>query len=405
MKSPKFLQKLICVMLAMMLLAGCGAPAVMPTLPPTLPPPPLPSATILPPPPPSPTISTGGSLFKLVKEVQVAPGGNQTNASFARIGYVPGRDALIVTFDTMLTRPEGNCTTKGYAWTEYTLDMTATGRQGLINCYGGAMDTGVLFEGNDFYFAYQAPDPTTPGSQGWLLARYNAVTWTTSKSFFFQLAQTEDPGDPMFAVVNGLIDISSKVENVNRSDPNCSFGNCWTHHQFFTMDLQFVEERVLKDTMHNNLTSMLQTADGVVHFVAGAALIGDIYAMRYDRNWNYLGEKTILTNSAAPEGIAFDGSRFYVSYVSMNQLPQGGRFDNVRLAAFDSDWKLLDDVAVTNYSASDLKNTARPSLTLYNGRIYVCWDENENTSDPANSNPETAVSQVHVKVYELARQP
>ena len=405
MNSPKFLPKLIGVMLAIVFLAGCGAPAATPTLPPTFPPPPPAPATFPPPSPPSPTISTGGNLFKLVNEVQVAPIGNQINASFARIGYVPGRDAIVVTFDTMLTRPEGNCTTKGYAWREYTMDMTATGNQGLINCYGGAMDTGGLFEGNDFYFAYQAPNPTTPGSQGWVLTKYNAVTWATSESYFFQLAQTEDPGDPMFAVVNGLIDISSKVENVNHSDPNCSFGNCWTHHQFFTMDLQFVEERVLKDTMHNNLTSMLQTTDGVIHFVAGAALIGDVYAIRYDRNWNYLGEKTILTNSAAPEGIAFDGSRFYVSYVYMNQLPQGGRFDNVRLAAFDSDWNLLDDVAVTNYSASDLKNTARPSLTLHNGRIYVCWDENENTSDPANSNPEMAVSQVHVKVYELARQP
>jgi hypothetical protein len=66
--------------------------------------------------------------------------------------------------------------------------------------------------------------------------------------------------------------------------------------------------------------------------------------------------------------VAFDGRRFYVAYLDVADAES----HNVRLAAFDSDWNLLDDIAVTDFAPQDLKAPARPSLTLHNGRIYVC---------------------------------
>jgi hypothetical protein len=136
------------------LLAGCGTPAVAatrtapaPASPPSQTPKSVPSKTSA-----QPTGRPG--MFQYFKTVPVTPAGTFQKASFARIGYMPGRDAMIVTFDAMLARPEGDCQNKGYAYSEYNLDMAETGNRGLINCYGGAMDTGGLFVGNDFCFAF-----------------------------------------------------------------------------------------------------------------------------------------------------------------------------------------------------------------------------------------------------------
>ncbi len=74
--------------------------------------------------------------------------------------------------------------------------------------------------------------------------------------------------------------------------------------------------------------------------------------MQYDTNWNYLGTKTLEKKSSAPEGMAFDGTRFYVSYLDVpcEKYPCA---DNVRLAAFDANWNLVDDIAVTSYTEQD----------------------------------------------------
>jgi hypothetical protein len=75
-------------------------------------------------------------------------------------------------------------------------------------------------------------------------------------------------------------------------------------------------------------------------------------------------------------------------------------YQNVHLAAFDSNWNLLDDVAVTNYVSQDHKQTNRPTLALGNDRVYVAWDQNENEVW-AQVDVHDADVQVHVKVYEL----
>jgi hypothetical protein len=387
MNSPTFLQMTIEVIWTIVFLAGCTAPTVTPTLPPQ-PPASLPSQT--------PEQPTGQSkIFRYVRTVPVTPSGNFTTARFARIGYVPGRDAMIVTFDTMLAQPEGDCTNKGYAYREFNLDMVETGNQGLINCYGGAMDTGGLIEGDDFYFAYQSGGPVS-GTQGWMLAKYNAVTWQPSVPMaFFGLPDWYDPGDPMIALVNGQIDISSKIMTNPNAPGDCPYVDCWTHHQFFTTDLQLVGARVLSDTIHVNLTSLVQTANGVIHFVTGTSLFGDMIVVQYDRNWNYLDTKTVKQNAGAPEGVAFDSRQFYVSYIDVATTP-----NNVRLAAFDMDWNLLDEIAVTGFTSQDLKAPARPSLTLHNGRIYVAYDQDEHADEKPASTEDIYV-QVYVKVYDI----
>jgi hypothetical protein len=74
---------------------------------------------------------------------------------------------------------------------------------------------------------------------------------------------------------------------------------------------------------------------------------------------------------------------------------------NVRLAAFDSNWNLLDDIAVTNFTPDDHKQPGRPSLALHDGRIYVCYDQNEDEQSPPSRSPSADDVRVYVKVYEV----
>jgi hypothetical protein len=348
---------------------------------------------------PTPTVPPDGqpSLFKLVKSVDVTPVGNLAGGLFVRIGYVPGKDRIVVTFKAKLSQAEGDCTDIwATAYREYTEDMQEMENYGIITCQTGP-DMGGMFLGDDYYYAAMGHDNAN-NMEGWYLAKYNAVTWKSSVSpFFYPLATEERNGDPMIAMVNGQIDISGKYKNTNDIGPGHA-----THHQLFTPDLQFTGKHVLTDAAHIDLTSLL-VVNGVINFITSTDLWGDMIVMQYDTNWNYLGTKTLKQHASAPEGTAFDGTRFYVSYIdnSLSKPGMPGGSDNIRLAAFDLNWNLLDDIAVTSFVPDNHKAPARPSLTLHNNRVYVCYDQGENVLPDSNQPPENTDLQVHVKVYEL----
>ena len=104
-------------------------------------------------------------------------------------------------------------------------------------------------------------------------------------------------------------------------------------------------------------------------------------------------------------GLAFDGQRFYVAYLNNSQtltpdmLPV---YLNVRLAAFDLNWNLLDDIAVTSYAISDNMQTGRPWVLLHGNRLYVSYDLD--TMDPVKRT-ESKNGQAVISVFELNQTP
>jgi len=299
----------------------------------------------------------------------------------------------------MLNQAEGGCTDIAYAYKEYTADLEETGQAGIVSCHA-ITDTGSLLIGDDFYLASME---SQADGHGWQMARYDAVTWATKVSFFYPLAgyPREGEADPMLAYVNGLIDVSSQYNDNPTGTPPDLMEGAATHHQFFTTDLQFIGKRVLSDTPHIYAGAMIYV-DGVYHFVTAKAYLGDMVVMRYDQNWNYLGVKTLKSKAFFSEGLAFDGSTFYVSYIDTSQragptsLPL---YQNVRLAAFDSSWNLLEDIAVTSFTPQDYKQPGRPWLILRDNRLYVSYDQD--TVDPVTGQ-EKLKGQAFVKIYELS---
>jgi hypothetical protein len=171
------------------------------------------------------TPAAQSNLFRLVKAVNVTPVGNLAGGAFVRVGYVPGKDRIAVTFSARLSQPVRNCTDifgrpnpNAIAYREYTMEMQETGKYGIITCQTGP-DVGGMFHGDDYYYAAMGHD-NTKNVDGWYLAKYNAVTWQSSVSpFFYPLATEEKNGDPMIAVMNGQIDISGKYKKTNDTGP------------------------------------------------------------------------------------------------------------------------------------------------------------------------------------------
>jgi hypothetical protein len=194
--------------------------------------------------------------------------------------------------------------------------------------------------------------------------------------------------DPTVTFVNGQIDISGVDE-----------GSGGTHHNFFTTDLQFVGNRTLSDTAHSGFSSMI-TLGNITHFLsqrteaAGAPWAAIV--MQYDADWTYLGVKTLREHAGTPQGLAFDGLRFYVAYT---ERTDGFPFvENVHLAAFDSDWNFIEDIALTDFTLQDQTSSIHPWLVLRDNRLYVSYSQNA----PAGG---IETLQAYVKVYEVNQNP
>ena len=403
MNISKIAQKFIGIALVLIFLTGCATSTVAPTSIPTFPMPTQPNTPLPPPPiPTQPVQPTQATLFRFIQTIQVTPDDNYLGGGFVRINYIPATNRFVVTFAATIAQPQPpNCLVDGYAYKLYTLDMQTTGETSVFSCPSG--DSGSLMVDNTFYFVIPTMKPN-----GWHVVKFDATTWTmlakTRYSFDPQVdTDTQPNNDPMVAFVNGQLDISSQY-NAAGHPPDLTLGAA-TFHDFFSTDLAFLNQRILNDTPHILGSSMI-FLDGLYYFVtANAYLGGDIVVITYDQNWKYVGVKSLVHNGLFSTGLAFDGQRFYIVYLDNsqtlkpNQLPV---YLNVRLAAFDRNWNLLDDIAVTSYAISDNMQTGRPWVLLHGNRLYVSYDLD--TMDPVTRS-ENKHGQAIISIFELNQTP
>jgi hypothetical protein len=340
--------------------------------------------------------TTTTSLFTYLGTEQVTPDGNYLGGGFVRIYDSPTTGRLLVTFNTPLNQPEGSCSDSAHAYKEYTTDLQETGTKGLISCMGG-VDIGSLLVGSTYYLVTMHREGE---QQGWQIATYDAASWTKLVEVFRPVDYPREvDNDPMVAYVNGQIDVSSQY-NASGTSPDLMTGAA-SFHLFFSADLQFLGEKILADTPHEHGSSML-FLNGVYYFVSASAYLGDLVVMKYDANWNYLGVKSLKTDAFFSEGLVYDGQRFYVAYMDTSQRTGPASLPvslNVRLAAFDRDWNLVEDIPVTSFTWADLRQPGRPYLLLHGDRLYVSYDCD--TIDP-DTHQEQLKGKGYVAMYEVA---
>ncbi len=397
MNRPNLRWLVIGVILLAVFLGGCDTST--PT--PVPPPPPAFSPTF----PPQSLQPTGQPrLFNFIKTIQVTPDDKYLGGAFTRINYVPATNHFVVTFGGPIAQPPAGCVvdSKGFSYKEYTLDMKETGKSGTFSC--DPFDAGSVMVDNTYYYAAMAAQGT---QHGWHLLKIDVTNWKIMVDQFFPLTgwpQTGD-ADPMVAFVNGQIDLSSQYNDNPKGEPPPSFlDGAATHHQFFSTDFKFLNQKILSDTPHIVGSSLIYVG-GIYYFVTANAFGGDVVVMKYDQNWKYLGVKTLRRQAHWSTGLAFDGRRFYVAYLDTRQRTEPGFLPvhlNVRLAAFDRDWNLIADMAVTRYTIPDNRQPGRPWVTLHDNRLYVSYDVD--TIDPTTKE-EQGKWQAYVSVYELTQKP
>ncbi len=336
-------------------------------------------------------------VFNFVSTYRITPDDSFLTGSFARINYVAATDRFVITFGTKASTVPGEILGAGYAYKEYTPGMHATGRAGLLLWYPNsaeAGDSGSFMVGNSYYSAFVPMDSGHP--YGWHLAKYDATNWTMLADTYVSLPYpNEGNTDPTVAYVNGQLDISDQYNPSGIWQEGAS-----TNHHFFSDDLQPTGLINLADTSHICGSSII-FVDGIYYFVSATSYTGDLIVMKYDVNWNYLGMKVLIQQAHWSQGIAFDGQRFYVAYLNTTQrTPQTffPVYPNVHLAAFDRNWNLVDDVAVTHFVPSDNTVAGRPWVILHENRLYVSYDVD--TLNPSTQQEELKW-QAYVTIYQL----
>ncbi|MGA9398910.1 MAG: hypothetical protein WBV22_11700 [Anaerolineaceae bacterium] len=372
MNKSRYFNRILALVWIAVFLTGCGAQVSTPI--------PMPPINPLPPAPPSslPPLTGEENLVRLIRTVEVTPDDQFTNNAFARVHFVPATGNLVVTFAGVFSQQSGGCQDRGHAYKEYTLDMVPTGKSGILNCEM-ADAASVMVENTLYDVSMHAKE----GTVGWRIMKYDAMTWELQTDLYFPLEDYPyaKDGDPMIAYVNGLLDVSS-MYNESETFPAIDEGS-GTHHHFFSGDLTLQNERILEDVSHTNGTSLI-FVDGIYYFLSASGYSGDIILMTYDKDWNYLGIKKLIQQGHFPTGVAFDGSRFYLAYTDTSQRTEPGFFPvylNVHLAVFDRDWNLLQDIAVSDYPASEKKLLTRAWILLHGDKLYVSYDEEGSTGE------------------------
>jgi len=340
------------------------------------------------------------ALFKFVKALQVTPDAMFQTGSFARINYIPATNRFVMTFGVKNKSSSGECQEAGYAYKEFKQSLKPTGGAGFfLSVAGGcdANDSGSLMVDNDYYFAWVPSDE--PLFYGWEVLKFDATTWNLNATELIPLVYPhEKSNDPMVSWANGWIDVSGQYDEYGPPPP-LDVGAA-THHTFITPDLQVVDKFVLEDTPHVCGSSMIYV-NGLYYMVTADAFIGDLIVMTYDSEWHFLGFKKLRNQAHWSQGIAYDGQRFYVAYLDTRQRNSPEVFPiilNVHLAAFDKDWELVDDVAVTDFTRSDNMLAGRPWVIHHKHKLYVSYDVD--TIDPV-TNLEDHQWQAFVSVYRL----
>jgi len=372
-------------------LMACVPP--WPTAAPTLPPPPPPGTPLALPATPSGP-QTQSQLLRFIQTVAVTPDDIFLTGAFVRLGYVSATDRLVVTFGAPLVAESSGASVGGFDYKVYTVDMQPTGEWGIVSPEVHVADIGGVFVENVYYFAAMANEE---GKEGWFIAKYDAVTWEELARTFLPLdLPREQPGDMMVAFGNGILDVSAEYTPSGEQPP--LYEGTSTHHQLFSPDLQFIERKILADTPHIEGSAMI-FLDGIYYLVSSTALIGDVVVMKYDQDWNYLETKELVEYGNWSQGLAFDGSHFFVSYMDSPPSPEPDVRPNIRLAVLDSNWYLLEDLAVTDFQPEDRMFAGRPYVLVHGNLLYVAYDVAP--VDPDTGSDDLDRIQAYVTVYEL----
>jgi hypothetical protein len=149
--------------------------------------------------------------------------------------------------------------------------------------------------------------------------------------------------------------------------------------------------------------TMIQEPNGDILMFASDDYPGNLIVLRFDKDWNFIDQRTLRDNAFFPTGSVSDGGRYYVAYTDTRKSKPPMLVRNVGLAAFDADWNLLQDVLLTDFdnTSGPQIDADNPWVMLHGNRLYVSYSKV--TMKPSGDGVQGA--QMFVNIYELSRAP
>jgi hypothetical protein len=336
-------------------------------------------------------------IFHFVKTVHVTPDANYLTGSFSRINYNPATNNFVVTFGAKASIKLDTCIGAGYAYKEYSLDMQETNNSGLLVWYPGACEAGdagsTMFD--TIYFLVTVPQ--NPGyPYGLNITKFTTTSWTRlGERFVYMIDTNEMNSDPCVAFFNNMLDVSDQYNPYGISPLGLD-----SRHHLFSANLDSIGVMILDDSPHISGASMIYV-EGKYYLLSATEYAGDLVVLKYDNQWNYLGTDTLIHQANWSQGVAFDGNRFYVAYQDTRLRTEPAFFPvhiNIHLAAFDKEWNLLYDTAVTNFDKTSYYQPGRPWVIYHLNRLYVSYDVD---SIDVKTNEEMKRWQARVSIYDV----
>jgi hypothetical protein len=346
----------------------------------------------------STTTSAQAKLFKHIRTVQVTED-HFHNGVGSDIVYIPATDRIAVIMggelDQPITLPTSEvCTDKVVGYEEYTTDMQPTGKYGYLSC--GFSDVHARAVGNDVYIAKMRK-----GGPGYTLEKYDGSTWQRLASRDVVIDDEKEYGNgggPDSSYINGQFVVTGEYLPGGKLVGG-------THNMIFTTDLAPVKTVLLYPPdvpEHHAEYSLLQRSNGdILLFGSAGPSKGDLEVLRFDKDWHFLEQKWLLDHAYYPTASATDGRYTYVGYMDWSRTDsQAGQ--NAHLAAFDAQWNLVEDVALSDVqSVSNLSYAEQTSIVLHGNRIYLFYVVHTLNPDTGTPDPSKAVS--YVDVFEVGQ--
>lgn len=407
------LQKIITSTLLLFFLAGCNAPLTEPAQLDEPPIPTIPTMSLLLPTQVSSIPPVGGNeIFRFISTIQITPDDIFKDAALGYIHYIPATDRFIVMLGMHVDKPvtltysSETCQGKAVAYKEYTTDMQPTGQYGYISCAAADVTSQII--GGYIYLASMFAVPSKQGDGfefiGWRLEKFDPVTWNRLADVDIPLdTKVEADDGPTISFINGQVTVSGEYFPDGIPDGPLGRGS---HHHFFDTDLKPLGKKILlapEYPPHCPEVSMIQVPEGDIYMFASTTYAGDLIVLHLDKDWNYKSQQKLRNNAFFPTGSVTDGHLFYVAYTDTSQKRPNGMLRNVGFAAFDTSWRTLQDVAVTDFvnTSESFMEGESPWVQPYGNRFYVSYIVD--TSDPVTGI--ITFGQAYVNVYELIQTP
>ncbi len=316
---------------------------------------------------------TSGNLFNFIRKIEVKSNDHFSDntvpgVSSNEIFYIPMTGNFVVMLKTSppktpiplppLTESDHPCLdscplgTLGYQ--ELDTDLQPTANHGYLICDIGDWNSRVI-DNNLYLVKVWNKGPGT--ADFWRLFKYDIETWEELGTVDIPLDSLQEWSDgPTISFINGMITISGEYFPGGTPDGPKGRGS---HHHFLTPDLQLMGKKILVSPdvpPHCPESTLRQIPNGNIIMFTASAYYGDLIVMILDKNWNFVEKHLLRSKAFFPLGAVNFGGYWFVAYNDLSKRfpgppwPEGDPpIANVALAAFDTDWNLIQDEIVTDF--------------------------------------------------------